>query len=219
MKSKTIVELFTYVENCVEDGTFYFKFTVFHQLYEKREWYLGVEKENNRTWFNEKVLAYFPQTQKQSDCKNKILVFEQGTQQKMRQSMASNCESDAILLAKATKVMHKEIVSYKGFHFDGKFPSSCQQGSVTSSLLSRPCWMVWPERPSFHKLAGSLTVSQTILFNLMKHVSSSAMSRNSLEREPPLSLYIGMNTHTETRSKKIITQLYDLGHGYECKQW
>ena len=42
-------------------------------------------------------------------------------------------------------------------------------------------------------------------------MSPSVKSRHSLERETPLALYIGMNIHTETRSKKLITQLYDLG--------
>ncbi len=32
-----------------------------------------------------------------------------------------------------------------------------------------------------------------------------------LDREPPLPLYIGLKIHTETRSKKIITHLHDLG--------
>ena len=35
MKARALAELFTHVENCVEDGTFHFKFSVLHQLYEK----------------------------------------------------------------------------------------------------------------------------------------------------------------------------------------
>ena len=42
-------------------------------------------------------------------------------------------------------------------------------------------------------------------------MSPSVKSHHSLEREPPLALYIGMNIQTATRSKKLITQLYDLG--------
>ena len=56
-----------------------------------------------------------------------------------------------------------------------------------------------------------LTISQTILFNFNKQTSSSTRSRHSSEREPPLLLYIGIKVHTETQSKKLITQLYDLG--------
>ena len=43
----------------MEEGTFYFKFSSLHQLYEERLQCLGVDKEMNRTQFKEQVLAYF----------------------------------------------------------------------------------------------------------------------------------------------------------------
>ena len=58
---------------------------------------------------------------------------------------------------------------------------------------------------------ANLTVSQAVLFNFKKHASFSAKSRHSIDREPPLPLYIGIRIHTETRSKKLITELHDLG--------
>ena len=214
MKARALVELFTYVENCVEDGTFYFKFSVLHQLYEMRVRYLGVEKEINRSRFKEKVLAYFPQAQEQSDGKNKILVFEQGMQQMLKQATACDYEGDAVLLAKVAKIVRKEIASYKSFSFDGKFPSGCQHGSVPSTLKMLVSMLLnganIKDQDSTDSQA-TLTVSQTILFNFNKSASSVSKSRHSLDREPPLPLYIGMKIHTETRSKKIITQLYDLG--------
>ena len=57
-----------------------------------------------------------------------------------------------------------------------------------------------------------LTISQTIVFNCKKRGSTVAnKSRHSLDYEPPLPLYIGMNVHTQTRSKKLITQLCQMG--------
>ena len=35
LKARALVELYAYIENCVEDGTFCFKFSVLHQLYEE----------------------------------------------------------------------------------------------------------------------------------------------------------------------------------------
>lgn len=58
---------------------------------------------------------------------------------------------------------------------------------------------------------ASLTVCQTSLFNIKKYASSSGKSEHSLGREPPLPLYIDLKIHTETRSRKAVTQLYDLG--------
>ena len=108
IKARAIVELFAYMENCVEDGTFYFKFSALHQLYEDRVRYLGIERETNRTRFKEKILAYFPQAQEQSDGKNKVLVFQQGMQQMLKQAMTCNYEGDALLLAKVAKIVIKK---------------------------------------------------------------------------------------------------------------
>ena len=36
-------------------------------------------------------------------------------------------------------------------------------------------------------------------------------TRHILEREPPLPIYIGMNVHALTRSKKLVQQLYQMG--------
>ena len=45
------------------------------------------------------------------------------------------------------------------------------------------------------------------------------------DREPPLPLYIGLNVHTLTRSKKMLTQLYEMGMSvsyertFEVEDW
>ena len=58
---------------------------------------------------------------------------------------------------------------------------------------------------------ATLTISQLIVFNSKKKPSSTSSNRHSLEREPPLPLYVGLSIHAYTRSKKIINQLYQLG--------
>ena len=213
IKARALVELFMHIENCVEDGTFYFKFSALHQLYEERVQQLGVVREINRARFKEKILAYFPHAQEQSDGKNKILVFENGMQQMLKQAMACDYEGDALILAKAAKIVRKDIVSHKGFNFDGKFYSGCQQQSVPSTLKTLVSMLLngadLKDQDSMDSQVN-LTISQTILFNLKKRASF-AKCRHSLDREPPFPLYIGTKIHTEIRSKKIITQLYDLG--------
>ena len=111
------------------------------QTYENRLKNLGFDKGTNRTLIKDKLLAYFPQAQEQSDGKNKIIVFEQGMQQMLKQAMTIDCEGDALLLAKVAnaKLVRKEIVNYEGFHFDGKFPSGCQQLSVPPLLKTQDC--------------------------------------------------------------------------------
>ena len=57
-----------------------------------------------------------------------------------------------------------------------------------------------------------LTAAQIILFNTKKD-QPKAKSRHSLDREPPLPVYLGLNVHSLTRSKKLIDQLHDLHIG------
>ena len=57
-----------------------------------------------------------------------------------------------------------------------------------------------------------LTIAQLILSNMKKTAKSSGIGmRHCQEREPPLSLYLGMNIHTQSRSKKTVNQLHRLG--------
>ena len=59
-----------------------------------------------------------------------------------------------------------------------------------------------------------LSIAQIILFNCKKNIkksNSTMRSCHSMEYEPPLPLYIGLNVHTQTRSKKLITELHSLG--------
>lgn len=214
IKARALVELYTYIENCVEDGTFYFKFSMLHELYENRLKILGVEKESNRTRLKEKVLAYFPQAQEQSDGKYKVLVFEQGMREMLQQAMSCDYEHDVLLLAKTAKLVRKEIASYTGFHFDGNFPSGCQEQSVPTVLKTLVCMILngadVSDQDAIYSQAN-LTICQTIVFNCKKHVSASMKSRHSLERETPLPLYIGMKIHTDTRSKETVKQLHQLG--------
>ena len=56
-----------------------------------------------------------------------------------------------------------------------------------------------------------LTLSQMIPFNCKKRSTTASESRHSLDLEPPLPLYIGINVHTQTRSRALVTQLCQLG--------
>ena len=57
-----------------------------------------------------------------------------------------------------------------------------------------------------------LTIGQAIVFNAKKRSTADpeAKPRHSLEREPPLSVYIGLNIHGLIRRKHLINQLHQL---------
>ena len=133
----------------------------------------------------------------------------------LKQAFNSNYESDAILLSKAAKIFREDIFNMDGFHFNGSFPPGCQQESVPTNLKYLVSMLL--NGPNLRDQDSTdsqtcLTISQTIVFNCKKRGSTVAnKSRHSLDYEPPLPLYIGMNVHTQTRSKKLITQLCQMG--------
>ena len=57
----------------------------------------------------------------------------------------------------------------------------------------------------------ALTISQLLLFNMVKHRSVAGSARHNTERETPLAIYLGLLVHAQTRSKELIDKLHKLG--------
>ena len=63
-----------------------------------------------------------------------------------------------------------------------------------------------------HESQPCLTISQLLYYNIKKKSSDSAVKmRHTLVREPLIPIYIGLNMHQLTRSKKLVQQLYRMG--------
>ena len=135
----------------------------------------------------------------------------------LKQAMKCDHEGDALILMKAARIVCEDIFKSKGFNFNGSFPSDCRQESLPTTLKSLVTMLLRGADLVDQDSADSqacLSVSQTILFNCKKPKKrdSAAKVRHSLEHEPPLPLYIGLNVHTQTRSKKLITSSKEHGH-------
>ena len=63
-----------------------------------------------------------------------------------------------------------------------------------------------------------LTISQLVCFNMKSRRPSTESNRHHKDRETPLPLYIGLNIHTQTRSKKILNSLHKLGISISYKR-
>ena len=130
--------------------------------------------------------------------------------------MKCDHQGDALILMKIARVVCADIFQPKGFSFIGSFPSNCQQESLHTTLKSLATMLLKGADMMEQDCAESqacLSVSQRILFNCKKTKKrhSTAKIGHSLECEPPLPLYIGLNIHTQTRSKKLVTQLFEFG--------
>ena len=213
MEARAFVELLTYIESSVEEGNFLYKFSELRSLYESRLIDFGISKQVNKVRFKDQVLSHFPEAQAQSDGKNAILVFEKGMQQILKQAFNCNYEDDALVLSKAANIVREDIRNSTGFQFSGSFFPDCQQDSVPTNLKYLVSMLLNGSSIKDQDSAesqSSLSISQAILFNCRKK-SVKTSSRHSKIFEPPLPLYIGLKVHTQTRSKKLISELYQLG--------
>ena len=159
----------SHVEASVLEGVFLFKFSELRALYEKRLSFFGIPKEINKVRLKEQILSHFPQAQ--SDGKNTLLIFDKGMQQIMKQAVNGNYEDDVIILAKAAKIIHKDILNSNITKFNGSFGVDCQQQSVPTnvkyfvSMLLNGCTIKHQDSQS------CLTISQTTAIdNINLHI-------------------------------------------------
>ena len=212
-ESRAFVELVHYMENSVESGTLFFVLSELHMLYETRLKDLGVAKSVNRFRLKNKILGHFTEAQEQNDGRKTILIFNNGLQNILKEAVKErDFSDDAAVLAKAAKIVRRDMFSHKGFNFTGSFPLECQENSVPASLkslISMTLNGINLKDQEHRESQPCLTICQTILFNTKKRTSSSL--RHSAMREPPLPIYIGFNIHSLTRCKTLIAKLYQLG--------
>lgn len=200
----------------VESGVNIFQLTEIHSLYVSRLKQLGVEKQVNKTKLKSSLLNYFPDVQEQYDGRFTHLIFKEAMKGILKDVLKKrDFNDDALTLAKAATIIRNDILDHENFKFTGSFPSLCQERSIPSSLKYILSMIIrGPNLKDQEKKDSQacLTIGQTIVYHTKKRTSPSATtSRHSLEREPPLPIYIGLNVHTLTRSKKLIKQLYKMG--------
>ena len=213
-ESRAFVELLEHIDNCSQAGTHTLKLSELHALYTERLSSLGISKSVNKTRLKEKILEHFPECTAQFDGRNIVLIFHQYLRILLRDAVKDRDYSDnALFLAKAAKIIRKDIFAHQQFKFNGTFRSGCQSESVPSSLLSLVSLILIGaniERRSQESQAY-LTISQLMDFNAKKISSLTAKSRHKPDREPPLPIYIGLNVHSRTRSKALISEFNQLG--------
>jgi hypothetical protein len=113
----------------------------------------------------------------------------------------------------AASILRKAVLDHDtAFKFDGSFSKCCEESSVPKrmkyffrQLLAGP--KSSPEQENSRKI---LSVSQVAMLNM------SSLSAN-LNCEPPLAVFLALNLHSQTRSKKLVELLhkYALGVSYK----
>ena len=152
-----------------------------------------------------------------------FLAFSEDVSEALLIACKQDTESDALHLARAARIIRRDIFAHQNTLFNGTFVDNCQANSIPSSLkasigmiLEGPC----PETKSdgVSCTQAGLTISQLISFNCVKHKrktdaleESKQVGRHNRERETPLPLYVGLKIHAETRSKTLVESMFKMG--------
>lgn len=223
--SRVFVELVAYIENEVEDGEYIFKLKDLHTLYEEKLKRLGRSKKINKTRLKTQILDHFsPECQEQSDGKCVILVFNQGMQRIIRDAITSrDYKKEAMAMVSVSNTIRKEISDTDSFKFSGSFQENSEENSVPTGLKALVSMLLYgpniKDQTSKHTRA-CLAICQLIVFNLKgsrekSHKAGHVRHRNY---EPPLPIYIGLDIHANTRSKKLVQDMYELGLSISYKR-
>jgi hypothetical protein len=100
----------SYIESNVEKGTYIFKLSELHDMYEAQLIVVGVLKTINTTRFKYLLLGTFSSPcQEQSDGKRVLLVFKEGLNKLFREATESRYyESEALSMAILVKAIRKD---------------------------------------------------------------------------------------------------------------
>lgn len=87
-----------------------------YAMYVDRLQNLGVRKYVNRSRLKHIILEHFPEAQEQQEGKNVVILFKEGMSNMLRETLKQrDFSEDANILAKAAKIIRKDIFDQEGF--------------------------------------------------------------------------------------------------------
>ena len=171
VKARAFGEVVSYVEAAIEDELYMFKVKELHCLYQKRLKEISYDVEINKSKFKESILNYFESSgiQKQSDGKNKILIFPEGIKSLLKNAFdAHGYQEEVLLFARVAKICRNELFKEENASFGGKFASNCQQLVPTIMLLISMILYGPDLNTAVQEMKVCNTVSQILMYNARK---------------------------------------------------
>ena len=156
-------ELVSYMEETCKDDLIapVFKLKDLTVLYGKRLNQLGtnISGRVHSTKLKDRILAYFPDIEAHKQGRDVVLIYNKDIGSALRKACEHDADDDAIHLAKAAKIVRRDMFKLKN-KFNGSFAPHCQERSVPTSLLSLVAMVLCG--PSI-EIQSSTTLSQPIL--------------------------------------------------------
>ena len=151
------------------------------------------------------LLEQFPDFTEEKGRRNRVYLICSKTARKIISEAVQAPEEESRALLLAASILRKAVVEHDSkFSFNGSFPERCEETAVPSKLkyFSRQVLLGPKSSPIDDNSRKVLSVSQITMLNM------TPFSRN-LKVEPPLSVFLALNIHSQTRSKKLVQLWHD----------
>lgn len=212
-------ELVAYIEDFRSESSIapVFKLADLAEMYKARLEQLGaaIDGRIHTSRLRLRLLSVFPDLTAHLRGRSMMLSFSNDIGDALKKACDHDSDHDALHLARAAKVVRKEMFNHK-FSFNGSFTEESQQNFVPQCLLALVSMIL--EGPNIKgqlvnatNSVASNTISQLLMFNSVKHRRSTDSCNASHQYEVPLSLYIAMKLHAVTRKRSLIDTLFKLG--------
>ena len=212
-----LAELVAYVEDCLADSKEsdiapVFKLADLAQLYTERLKGLGADMNSrvNSTRLKERILTQIPDLQAYTQGRDILLAFKANAGVALKQALESDFDEEAIVLARAAEIVRRDILQHDKSAFTGSFSKECQQQSVPQSLMSLVGMImagpnIIQQSSNATDTQAMLSVSQLVHHNvIVRRREGSSSHYHSVDREPPLPVYVGLLIHARTRKRGLI---------------
>lgn len=113
IKAQSYADLFAYIEDNVETGNYIFRLAELYDMLQRLLTKRGVNIPTNKTRLKLRILDHFSdQCQEQSDGKSVLIIFNEGMKKILKDALPSlDYNSEALAMAKAVKILRREILS------------------------------------------------------------------------------------------------------------
>ena len=204
----------TLVESHDEHTSPVFKLVDLIRLYSDRLTQLGVTTPYvHSSRFKDRILVNFPELQAFKEGRDILLIANDDIGIALRKAYENDAEDEAITLARAARIIHKEVINTKA-QFSGTFSGNCQMEAIPRSLGTLVAMMLYganiTEQALVTPTQGFLSICQLVMFNSVKQ-RQKQVTRHDKSREPPLPVYLGVLIHNKTRKRELVEKLFDLG--------
>lgn len=163
-----------------------------------------IRKKVNCTRLKKRVLENFPHLTEEKGIRNRVFLVCSEEARKIISSASQTPEEELRTLLMAASILRKAVLGHDTvFNFMGLFPEGCEEFAVPVRLkyFFRQLLHGPKSSPMQDNSRAVLSMSQLTMLN----ITSLPANRRC---EPPLAVFLALQLHSQTRSKKLVELLH-----------